>query len=305
MAITSAGYEGTVNEPEWSDLLAMAGGRQYGVGGPGDWKVTPGVGADRQIQIAVGRGFGYGVRDLSDAVATLQLPAGERWHLITAHRDWQANQTTFAAISGGVEMQLPPRDTTPGTVDDQPLALVRVRAASQIALADIIDLRIWGGDGGALAMHELVLQFANRLGTRVRIGNREWSRVVDSLGSPAWAVTGTETRHNGNPGATLAGIDVPSGALLLPGAQIKTGMLTSGTTVAFGNEYMPAIVFEQPFPNGILSVSVLPVFAGIASPLSPPIAPGVDGVSRGGFRVMYPRSGEAWVRSFLWTAIGY
>jgi hypothetical protein len=305
----SAGYEGTVDEPEWSDLLSNAGGRQYGVSGAAAWKVTTGVGGDRQIQIAPGRGFGFGVHDRTTDVATLTLPpstSGTVWHLIAAHRDWAANESTFTSITGSATKQIPLRDTTPGTVDDQPLALVPVVAGqSTIVDANIIDLRVWGGDGGAFAKDELVLQFLNRLGTRVRIGNREWSRVIDSLGSPSWAVTGAETRHNGNPGATLAGIEVPSGAMAVAGAQVKTGMLTSGTTVAFGNEYMPGIVFEQAFPNGILSVSVLPVFADIASPLAPPIAPGVDGVSRGGFRVMYPRSTSPWVRSFLWTAIGY
>ncbi|MDF2919057.1 MAG: hypothetical protein K0S70_3274 [Microbacterium sp.] len=304
--ITSAGYDGSVNEPQWSDLLSLAGGRQYGVLDPASWRATIGA-ADREVRLSPGRGFGYGIRDASDAEESVTLApvaAGSRWDLITMRRDWDENVSAFHVVQGSSAKEIPTRETTFAELDDQPLWLARVQAGfSQVR--ELIDLRVWGGDGGAFATDELVLQYLNRLGTRVRIGGREWSRVLDSLGTPSWAVTGAETRHNGNPGATLPGIDVPSGVLAVQGLQIKTGMLTAGTTSLYGNEYMPSIVFEQAFPNGILSVSVLPVFAGIASPLTPPIAPGVDGVSRAGFRVMYPGSSNPWVRSFLWTAIGY
>lgn len=187
----SAGYEGTVDEPEWSDLLSMTGGRQYGVADPASWKVTTGT-ADREVRIAPGRGFGYGVRDRSTAVASLTLPpttSGSRWHLITVHRDWAANQSAFDFVVGSADRQIPARDNTPGAVDEQPLALARIDAG-QSQVAEIIDLRVWGGDGGSFANDELVLQYLNRIGTTVRIGSVEWNRDLDALGNPVWVSRG-------------------------------------------------------------------------------------------------------------------
>ncbi|MFL2002009.1 hypothetical protein [Microbacterium sp. A1-JK] len=184
MAISSAGYEGTVDEPQWSDLLANGGGRQYAVADAASWKVTAGT-ADREVRIAVGRGYGYGVRDVSDTVVSLTLPApssGSRYDLIVAHRDWQANVTTFTRIAGSSARSIPTRVQTPGTIDDQPIALVRV-TAGQTQVTEIVDLRVVNG---SLAFDELVLQYLNRLGTKVRIGVTEWDRDVDSVGNPVW-----------------------------------------------------------------------------------------------------------------------
>ncbi|MDF2918141.1 MAG: hypothetical protein K0S70_2358 [Microbacterium sp.] len=185
--IHSAGYDGSVDEPEWSDLLAMSGGRQYGVADAASWRATPGTG-DRQINLSTGRGFGYGVRDLTDAEETLTLDpiaSGSRWDLVAMRRDWGTNQSAFHVVKGGTAKELPARAVTVAVLDDQPLWLARVQAGfSQVR--ELVDLRVWGGDGGALAADPLVLQFLNRLGTVVQIGDVEWSRVFDSLGSPIW-----------------------------------------------------------------------------------------------------------------------
>lgn len=192
MAISSAGYEGTVDEPQWSDLLANGGGRQYAVADDASWKVTAGT-ADREVRIAVGRGYGYGVLAVSDAVASVTLPApasGSRYDLIVAHRDWQANTTTFTRVAGSAVRAIPNnRAQTPGTVDDQPIALVRV-TAGQSQVTEIVDLRVVGGESGTYAFDELVLQYLNRLASQVRINGRQWVRELDSLGSPRWVDIG-------------------------------------------------------------------------------------------------------------------
>ncbi len=184
----SVGYEGTVDEPQWAELVAAAGGNAYGVLGASDWKVTAGVG-DRVARIAPGAGFGHGVLDRTteDALLpSLTAPAsGSVWHLIVAHRDWQGNVSSFDSIEGSATAQIPTRDETPGTVDDQPLALVRVQAG-QSQIVEYRDLRLWGGDGGAYAVDELALQYANRVGTRIRIGDIAWERTIDAFGSAQW-----------------------------------------------------------------------------------------------------------------------
>ncbi|MFJ4038197.1 hypothetical protein ACIPVB_08915 [Microbacterium sp. NPDC090007] len=188
----SVGYEGTVDEPQWARLMAYAGGRQYGVIGEGDWKVTAGT-ADREIRIAPGSGFGSGVLDRTTVAASLVLPApasGSRWHLIAARRDWQNNLTTLDSIPGSTgAAALPVRAVTPGTADDHPIALVQA-TAGQSQVTQIIDLRVWGSDGGSYALDELVLQFLNRLGTQVQIGGRSWMRTLNNLGTPMWTELG-------------------------------------------------------------------------------------------------------------------
>lgn len=187
MAITSVGYEGTVSEAQWADLLALAGGRAYGVEWVDHWRVTAGTG-DRQVRIAAGKGYGYGVVDSSDAQVTLTLDAvgsGSRWDMIVARRDWGANATTFAKINGSTAKALPARTHTPGAVDEQPIALVRVQSG-QSQVQEIVDLRAWGSDGGTFAADELTLQYLDRVGVQIRIGGLLWQRVIDSFGNPTW-----------------------------------------------------------------------------------------------------------------------
>lgn len=195
MAVTiadSVGYEGTVDEEDWATLIAASGGRRYGVLGPSDWQVTRGA-ADREVRIAPGAGFGPGVLDRTTSESSLVLPSpgtGKQWVLITCHRDWGANTSSFDYITGGTgQAVIPARATTPGTEDDQPLALVSVDAA-QAQVGEIIDLRVWGSNGGAYAASVVALQYLNDLGTSILVGNETRAdRVLDALGSPVWKYT--------------------------------------------------------------------------------------------------------------------
>lgn len=187
----SVGYEGTVNEAQWASLMANAGGRSYGVLDASSWKVSAGS-ADRELRIAPGTGFGHGVIDSSSATASLALPAigsGSRWYCVVVRRDWQANVSVFDVLSGPTgAAAIPTRQTSPGTADEQPIALVRVQAG-QSQIVEIRDLRVWGGDGGAYANDALVLQYLNRVGTQVRVGGVLCSRILDQFGNPQWAKT--------------------------------------------------------------------------------------------------------------------
>lgn len=120
----------------------------------------------------------------------------------------------------------------------------------------------------------------------------------------AWGVR-LDTYHQGNPGAAVTGIDIPGTVIDLPNGLIfKTGAHTSGTSVAFGNEYFPVITFATPFPNKCLGVHMSPL---IASPVSNaagnPIA--LDTVTTTQFRALVPNSGSPWVRAYAWLAYGY
>lgn len=187
MAITSVGYAGTITDDNWRRMATAAVGSLYGVDDYASWRVTPGVG-DRATRVAVGGGFGLGVRDVSDAVVTLNhaaVPSGQRWDLIVAHRDWSTETTTFAIIQGTEAKALPTRADGFGTTNDQPIALARF-AAGQTTVQEIIDLRCIPGDGGILAFDDLARSYLTRVGTSVRIGGTVWDRVVGPLETPIW-----------------------------------------------------------------------------------------------------------------------
>lgn len=187
MVIKSVGYAGTVTDADWRNLATKAVSNLYGVEDVASWRVTVAPG-DRTVQVAAGGAYGLGVFDTNDAPVPVQLgtvAAGSRWDLIAAHRDWALGKTTIVAIPGSSARQIPARAFGFGGVNDQPLALVRLDAG-KTAPQEIIDLRCIVGDGGMIAFDDLARQYLDRVGTSVRIRDVLWSRVLDSLGSPAW-----------------------------------------------------------------------------------------------------------------------
>lgn len=144
MAITSVGYDGTVNEVQWAKLARVLGA-PYAILGANDWATTVVPGQERTISIAPGTGYGHGVMDTSDAPVTLQLPAvgtGSRWDLIMARRTWATNTTFFGYVNGTGTRALPTgRISNPGVQDDQPIALAFSRAG--VPLVDLVDLRVY------------------------------------------------------------------------------------------------------------------------------------------------------------------
>jgi len=110
-------------------------------------------------------------------------------------------------------------------------------------------------------------------------------------------------RHAGNPGAAISGIAVPAGALDLPsGVMIQTGQLVAATSIAFGNEYFPVVNFPTPFPNYVLSLTLMPLSGSPITAAASPLA--LDTLNATQFRAMVPGSGNPWIRGFVWTAIG-
>lgn len=188
MAIISKGYDGTILEGEWGQIVAFGGGTDYNVGGPEDWKVLVGSG-DRAVRVRPGMALGHGVRDINDSDVVLSLPSvasGSRWDMIVARRNWSSNATTVARIEGVGIASIPTRNITPGTLDDQPLALVQV-IQGQSQVGQIIDLRVWSGPGGLFATDRLVMGFLTRVGTIVTIDRQQYMRdIILPAGTPAW-----------------------------------------------------------------------------------------------------------------------
>ena len=187
MAITSVGYAGTVSDEQWAKMVARVGSAFYSVDDFASFRVTAAAGT-RMIQVATGGISGKGIYDLSSTVVTRPLgsvPSGVRWDLVVLRRTWATKVSDIVVIPGGSTKALPDRSITPGTVDDQPLALVRV-AAGSTAIQEIVDLRCSVHNGGAIAWDDLARTYLNQLGTDLRIGDVAWSRVTDAGGAEIW-----------------------------------------------------------------------------------------------------------------------
>lgn len=184
--ITSTGYEGTVDYAEWARLTSHMGA-QYGVVGKDSFAVAAGVG-DRVLSVQPGSVAGQGILDVSDTVESLTgapVASGNRWDLVVLRRDWGTMSSTLVLVQGGATASIPARSTNPGVQDDQPLALVRF-SAGQTAAQEVIDLRVWHGDGGLAARHPLVRDYLDRIGSRIWINGITWVIGFDASGQPGW-----------------------------------------------------------------------------------------------------------------------
>ncbi|MDD7930063.1 hypothetical protein [Microbacterium thalli] len=227
MPITSVGYTGSVDYKGWGELLSYGGGAEYGVRSPDDWRASIG-GADREVRLTPGQGHGWGVLDRSTNEESILLPpttSGSRFHLISIRRSWQTSTSAFVSVPGTNKTAIPPRESTPFALDDQPLWLARVDAGKS-QVQQLIDLRLWSGPGGALAVDELVLQYLNRLGTVVDINGRSWRRSLSALGTPEWVASGSEAgMYNA----------VGGGGIILPGATGGAGSFQAAERVPVGS----------------------------------------------------------------------
>jgi hypothetical protein len=227
VAITSVGYDGSIDEVQWAKLARHLGA-EYAVEAPGDYQVSVVAGLDRTVSVDPGTAYAHGVLAVSDAAVTVQLPAiasGSRWDLIALRRDWQppGGTSTVVFVQGTGSQTIPAgRLNSPGVTDDQPLSLVRVTAGQTTPTA-VVDLRAWHGNGGLLAASADALAYLGTVGSDVRIGPVTWRRVLDAAGSPVW-------RRIGGPGARytarVAGLSLNSGA---PYVQMPLGTVAESS----------------------------------------------------------------------------
>lgn len=151
MAITSAGYAGTVNDLQWAQLSRYMG-QPYAVKQAADLACTQ-SGVTKTFDVAAGEFYGRGIMDANSAslnVAPTVPGSGGQWSLIVAHRVWATKLTTIIAIAGATTSAsvptapptaYPTLSTTPGTADDQPLFWVWVNASNTTTV--IFDARVF------------------------------------------------------------------------------------------------------------------------------------------------------------------
>jgi hypothetical protein len=145
MALTWSGFDGGLAESEWA-LINAHNGAEYAIHGSDDFKVTTNTGGLLTVNVATGSAYGYGVKVANSASISIALDAigsGTRWDAIVIRRTWTGTggTVTVEKITGTATRAIPAgRLATPGTSDDQLLALVQVTAGSSLPTT-IVDLR--------------------------------------------------------------------------------------------------------------------------------------------------------------------
>jgi hypothetical protein len=154
MVQTIAGYQGTVTEVQEAQRFGLATCRAF-VDTPASFKPTPqGV---RTIAIAAGSMLCSGVLFIESSAQAIQLPAntaaGVRLDIVGLRFTWNGLSSMvelFSKQGTAGSTTRPALTRNPGAVYEFPLAVVRVRQnVSTIAAADVLDVRVWGGLGGA------------------------------------------------------------------------------------------------------------------------------------------------------------
>lgn len=274
MALTSTFYDGVVTESDRAKNLA--GSPEYGVYGPEDFKVTAHPSIPYAVLVKAGRAHGHGVTDtaaVDQVVQCATIASGVRWDLIVVRRNWQpelGGPSTLEVVQAGVEPQIPAgRIVGPGIEDDQPIFLVKWQGGVS-APVEFRDLRVWAGNGGLYAKHDLVRSYMNSVGTEININGTSWTLRLAANDDPEWskgnrvvnaslkdlhAVTGlTEVTTNVNGDASI-----PVTAFL---STVTNVHLTDATTSAGG-----AVLLKWTAPTTGTTAITLRAFGTNGGPL--------------------------------------
>jgi hypothetical protein len=231
MAITSVFYDGVVTEVGWAKAHPHIGSSEYGVHGPGDFKVTAHPSTPFAVNVAPGNAWGYGVYDESDSIVTVTCDAPSagttRWDLIAVRRNWQpaaGGPTVIVKVNGDTTMEIPSgRENSPGILDDQPIYLVQW-TAGQTQPTTLVDLRCWASNGGVFAKDDLVRTYLSNVGTRITIGSTIWSMALGANDIMGWV------KESAPAAKTYAATDWQSGAIPIStspdGSTIKLASIT-------------------------------------------------------------------------------
>lgn len=174
MALIATGFVGDTDSTDFAPMQ-LAFGAEHDIEGINDYAVSISTTGDRTVRVAPGVANGGGVRVVNDAPILVQLDpvaSGFRWDLICLRRNWaNAGSVQVTKVTGSTLEMLPPdRETRPGEIDDQPLALVRVQAG-QTAPTKVLDFRY---TAKKIITAKTTLALPRKLGVEAQIGESRW-----------------------------------------------------------------------------------------------------------------------------------
>lgn len=148
MAWTNWGFDGTINESQWSQMAGLLG-NDYVAAGNGDCVVTA-VGGARSVSVAAGTLYGDGVVSVNSApeVVAMTTPVNGQWYVIALRRTWATNTVALVAIAGATTStsvptapptSFPTLNTQPGVLTDQPIAWAWCNSANTTVV--VYDIR--------------------------------------------------------------------------------------------------------------------------------------------------------------------
>lgn len=147
MAQTSWGFDGTINEAQWSEMAGLLGNGY--VAADASSCITTAVGGARKVSVSAGTLYGDGIVTVLDAAeeVTLTTPANGQWYVIALRREWAGNTTSLVAIAGattttttptGPPSTLPTLNADPGVITDQPISWAWCNSANtDVAVYDM------------------------------------------------------------------------------------------------------------------------------------------------------------------------
>lgn len=223
----------TVGPSQFADMM-QAFAAKFVVGSPNDFK--PAVGANRQVTVQPGACIAGGNRVRSTAVETVTCQAvssGVRWDAIVLRVDWSTGATSILAIPGtSTSININPSTSSPSTTKvnripgvmyDALIAVVRVTSSSSY-VDSLMDMRMWGGDGGPLRVSPSGIGSPNyydatpgtfiatdRSGDTRRLDDDRVWRAIGTTSNP-WKTWTPTLRYykdqvpNGTDGGTVAGL---------------------------------------------------------------------------------------------------
>lgn len=149
MSWTNWGFDGTINEAQWSQMAGLLG-NGYVAAGNGDCVVTA-VGGARSVSVAAGTLYGDGVVSVNSGAETVAMttPVNGQWYVIVLTRTWATNSVALRAVAGATTStttptvaptSFPTLNTNVGVLTDQPIAWAWCNSANTTVV--VFDIRL-------------------------------------------------------------------------------------------------------------------------------------------------------------------
>jgi hypothetical protein len=148
MTWTNWGFDGTINEAQWSQMAGLLGNGY--VAADASSCVTTAVPGARSVSVSAGTLYGDGIVSVNSAAKTVAMttPVNGQWYVIALRRTWSSNTVELVAVAGATTTTttptappstLPTLNADPGVITDQPIAWAWCNSANTTVV--IYDMR--------------------------------------------------------------------------------------------------------------------------------------------------------------------